>query len=284
MLEVVHSAPFSFYGQVFQVYLAANRQWYLPVKDVCAALGIDPDSQRQRIQRDEAIADRLVKLGLETPYQDTTRVQEVACLNLRALPYWLGTIDAGRVKAEHQPKVILFKREFAEAAWFVFRADMVPPEVLAEMDSYATPQEQEYAAILDQARALRQQLDLLSGKVEAELERVGGDLADIDGRLGALEARLEGRAIVNAAQAKQLADMIGLVAEAMHAQNRKKSKSLCFAQVHTDFKDTFEVHIYSMLPEDEMERAIDYLAGRWRRLNPGQPLPEIFQGHQRSLL
>ena len=107
------------------------------VQEACEALGIDARSQRKRIQRDEAIADRLVNIPLETPYRDTTRVQEVACLNLRALPYWLGTIDAARVKAEHQKKVILFKREFAEAAWFVFRSDMVPPEVLAEMAAYS---------------------------------------------------------------------------------------------------------------------------------------------------
>jgi hypothetical protein len=285
MLEIVHSAPFTFYGQVFRAYLAGNRQWYIPINEVCDALGIDPRSQRKRIQRDEAISDRLVNLPMETPYRDTTRVQEVSCLNLRALPYWLGTIDASRVKEAHQPKVILFKREFAEAAWFVFRSDMIPPEVLAEMDSYASPQEQEYAQIMDQARELRKRIDLLSGKVDAELERLDADLQDVDGRLGTLEEKLVGRAIVNAAQAKTLSDMIALVALSMREKNPKKSKSLCFAEVHSDFKDTFEVHIYSVLPEARMEEAINYLAGRWARLNPGEPVPEIFRGgHQPSLL
>jgi hypothetical protein len=284
MLEIVHSAPFTFYGEVFKAHLASNRQWYIPVNEVCQALGIDARSQRKRIQRDEAISDRLVNIPMETPYQDATRIQEVACLNLRALPYWLGTIDASRVKDEHRKRVILFKREFAEAAWFVFRSDMIPQDILAEMDSYATPQEQEYAAIMDEARQLRKKLDLLSGKVEAELERVEADIQDLDGRLGSLETKLVGRTIINSAQAKSLNDMIGMVALSMHEKTPKKPKSLCFAEAHNDFKATFDVHIYSVLPEDRIEEAINYLAGRWARLNPGEPVPEIFRGgHQPSL-
>jgi hypothetical protein len=70
----------------------------------------------------------------------------------------------------------------------------------------------------------------------------------------------------------------------MHERNPKKPKSLCFAEVHNDFKTTFDVHIYSVLPEDGMEEAVKYLAGRWAKLNPGDPLPGLFQGgHQPSL-
>jgi hypothetical protein len=283
-MNIVHSAPFVFYGEIFNAYLASDRQWYLPVQAVCDALGIDPNGQRQRIQRDEAMADRLANLPVETPYRDSTRVLEVACLNLRALPYWLGTIDAARVKEEHRKKVILFKREFAEAAWAVFRSDIVPPDVLAEMDAYATPQEQEYAALMDSAREVRKKLDLLSGRVDQELARVDATVQDIDGRLGALETQLVGRMMVNSAQAKQLDDMIALVALAEHEANPRKTKSLCFAEVHNDFKNTFQVHIYSVLPADRMEQAINYLAGRWSRLKPGQTLPEIFRGsHQPSM-
>jgi hypothetical protein len=221
---------------------------------------------------------------METPYQDTTRIQEVSCLNLRALPYWLGTIEARRIKEEHRKKVILFKREFAEAAWFVFRSDIVPSEVLAEMDSYAPPQEQEYAALMDEARQLRKKLDLLGGKVEAELERIDAGIQDLDGRLGTLETKLVGRALVSSAQAKLLSDLIGLVALSMHARNPRKPKSLCFAEAHNDFKANFDVHIYSVLPEDGMEEAVRYLAGRWEKLNPGEPLPEMFRGgHQPAL-
>jgi len=281
--EIVHSVPFVFYGETFMAYLAADRQWYIPVNEVCGALDIDPRSQRRRIQEDEAIAHRLVNIPMETPYRDTTRVQEVSCLNLRALPYWLGTIDANRVKEAYRKKVILFKREFAEAAWAVFRSDMVPPDLLAEMDAHLPPQEREYLEAMDQLRQVRKKIDLLSGKLDEELEKVGAELQDLSGRLGTLEESLVGKQIVNPAQARLLQEMIAAVAEVKHAKT-KKPKSQCFAEVHEEFKSSFQVHIYSILPEEQLDSAITFLGARWAFYNPGQPLPDIFRGsHQPSL-
>ena len=263
MPEIVHSVPFVFYGETFQAYLAADRQWYIPVNEVCGALDIDPRSQRRRIQEDEAIAHRLVNIPMETPYQNTTRVQQVSCLNLRALPYWLGTIDANRVKEAYRKKVILFKREFAEAAWAVFRSDMIPPDLLAEMDAHLPPQEREYLEAMDQLRQVRKKMDLLSGKLDEE--------ALID------------KKIVNPAQARLLQEMIAAVAEVKYAKT-KKPKSQCFAEVHEEFKSAFQVHIYSILPEEQLEAAITFLGSRWAFYSPGQPLPDIFRGsHQPSL-
>jgi hypothetical protein len=282
-MDIVHSVPFVFYGEVFKAYLASDRQWHIPIQDVCSALGVDTEGQRQRILRDEAIADRLVNLPIETPYKDTTRIQEVSCLNLRALPYWLGTIEVRRIKEEHRKKVILFKREFAEAAWAVFRSDMVPPDLLAEMDTNLPPDEREYLEAMDQMRQVRKKLDMLSGKLDEELARVGAELQDLTGRLGILEASLVGKKIVNPAQARLIQEMVGVVAEAKHAKT-KKPKSQCFAEVHEEFKSAFQVHIYSILPEEQLEAAITFLGARWAFYNPGQPLPEIFRGsHQPSL-
>jgi hypothetical protein len=282
-VDIVHSVPFVFYGEVFKAYLASDRQWYIPVNDVCGALDIDARSQRRRIQDDEAISHRLMNIPMETPYQDTTRVQDVSCLNLRALPYWLGTIDARRVKEAYRKKVILFKREFAEAAWAVFRSDMVPADMLAEMDANLPPQEREYLEAMDQMRQVRKKLDLLSGRLDDELSKVGAELQDISGRLGTLEESLIGKQIVNPAQARLLQEMIASVAEVKHTKT-KKPKSQCFAEVHEEFKSAFQVHIYSILPEEQLQAAITFLGARWAFYNPGETLPEIFRGsHQPSL-
>jgi len=173
MPEIIQGFPFEFYGEVYVAYLASDRQFYISLNDICRGLGVDARSQRRRIQDDEAIADKLVNLALETPYQEGTRTQEVACLSLRALPYWLGTIDARRVKDEIRPRVILFKRDFAETAWFVYRGEILPPEIIAEVDSYATPYERELAEMMADFRSLKNKLDTLTGRVDEELARVG---------------------------------------------------------------------------------------------------------------
>lgn len=283
MPNAIQGAPFVFYGEIFNAYLADDRQWYLPLQEVCQALGLDVSGQRQRIQRDEALSDFLVNIPIETPYQDTTRIREVACLNIRRLPYWLGTVEVSRVKEEHRKKVILYKREFAEAAWAVFRSEMIPPDLLAEMDTHLPPQEREYLEAMDQLRQVRKKLDMLSGKLDEELAKVGAELQDLTGRLGTLEEALASKKIVNPAQARLLQEMIAAVAEAKHTKT-KKPKSQCFAEVHEEFKSSFQVHIYSILPEEQLEAATTFLGARWAFYNPGQPLPEIFRGsHQPSL-
>jgi hypothetical protein len=283
-LEVIQGVPFVFYGETFNAYLASDRQWYIPIGEVCRALGVEMGSQRNRILRDEAISDRLANLPLETPYQNTTRVQEVSCLNLRALPYWLGTIDASRVREAHRKKVILFKREFAEAAWAVFRSEIVPPDMLAEMDVLLSQDEREYHEAMDELRRVRSRIDLIAGRLDGEIERLSAELGDITGRLGTLESSLQSRQIVNSTQSKLIQDMIAIVALTLHEKTRKP-KTQCFAEVHEDFKTAFRIPIYSFLPAEQMEAAIAYLGARWRYYNPGQPLPEIFGGsHQPSLL
>ncbi len=285
MLEIIQGFPFEFYGKNYVAHLASDRQFYVRLDDVCDGLGINSASQRRRIQNDEAIADKLVNIQIDTPYQDTTRKREVAFLNLRAVPYWLGTIDAKRVKEEIRPQVILFKRDFAETAWFVYRADILPPEIISEVDSYATPQERELAELMAEFRGLKKKVDLLSGRVDEELKRVGLTLEELGGRFEVMQAKVVAEAAINSEQAWLIQRLIQAVGEAMFESGRVKPRSAAHAQAQQEFKDRFRVHIYTALREAQLEEAIDYLAKRWQHFKPGQPLPGIFRsGHQPSLL
>ena len=285
MLEIIQGFPFEFYSKTYVAHLANDRQFYIRLDDVCDGLGIDPASQRRRIQNDEAIADKLVNIPIDTPYQDTTRKREVAFLNLRAVPYWLGTIDAKRLKDEIRPQVILFKRDFAETAWFVYRSDILPPEIISEIDSYATPQERELAELMAEFRGLKKKVDLLSGRVDEELKHVGLTLEELGGRFEVMQAKVVAEATINSEQAWLIQRLIQAVGEAMFESGRVKPRSAAHAQAQQEFKDRFRVHIYTALREVQLEEAIDYLAKRWQHFKPGQPLPGIFRsGHQPSLL
>ena len=284
MPEIIQGFPFEFYGEVYVAYLASDRQFYISLNDICRGLGVDARSQRRRIQDDEAIADKLVNLALETPYQEGTRTQEVACLSLRALPYWLGTIDARRVKDEIRPRVILFKRDFAETAWFVYRGEILPPEIIAEVDSYATPYERELAEMMADFRSLKNKLDTLTGRVDEELARVGLTLSDLGGRFAAVEARVIAEAAINSQQARLLQKCIQEVGEAMFQSGKVKPRSLAHARSQQEFKDEFGVHIYTALPEKRLEAALDFLASRWQFYMPGKPLPAVFRSGQQPTM
>jgi hypothetical protein len=46
----------------------------------------------------------------------------------------------------------------------------------------------------------------------------------------------------------------------------------------------FQVHIYSILPEEQLEAATTFISSRWAFYKPAQPLAEIFCGLHRPSL
>ena len=267
-LQIIQDFPFEFYGEMYVAHLASDRQFYIRMNDVSDGMGLAQASQRRRVQEDEGISHYLVNIMTDTPYQGGYRRKEVTFLNIRALPYWLGTIDAKRVKPEIYEKVVRFKRSFAETAWKVYRSDLMPPEVLAEMDAYEVPARAEIDGTMDQLRSLSKKLD------------------KIEGRLGVIEARMSAEAIINTRQQWQIKAMIEQVGEALFEQKgNKMPKTQCHAMVQNDFKAHFQVPVYSLLPESKMEEAVNYLAQRYQHLKPNVKLPGVFtDGIQESLL
>ncbi len=268
-MKALDQFPFTFYGSTFAIILADNRKLYIPLRSVCTALGIDFASQRKRILRDPAIDDALVNIPLETPYQDGTRVQDVACLWLNRLPYWLGTLDASRIKPDLQESVIHFKREFADVAWAAFRSEILPADMLAELDVTLPPAEQEYHRLMDDAAALRQSIQLHSEQLE-----------QISTRLSGLEARLVGTDFINSAQQRRYLEMVGILGEEL-----KKKKVGNQAIVHNQIKREFKVPSYQLIPEADFSRVVQFLAGWFERVAPpGTPVPAVFSQPDQSRL
>lgn len=265
--------PFKFYGEVFSVILATDRRLYLPLNRMCDALQIDANAQAQRIRRDEAISDSLVQLPLQVPYGEEGAIQtrQLLCLWLNRLPYWLGTIDANRIKDQtRRHQIIRFKREFADVAWAAFRSEILPEDMLAELDAAAPPAEQRYLAAMDEAAAMRRDL----GRHEEKLQQFEERLAD-------LEASLVGTDFINSSQARQYQEMVAILG----AMLQKKGKGN-YATVHNEVKKQFKVPVYNLIPEKDFPRLVNYLT-RWheRLTPPGTPLPEVFtRPDQRRLL
>jgi hypothetical protein len=267
-LELIQDFPFEFYGELYIAHLANDRQFYIKLADVCVGMGLAIEAQRRRVREDEGISDKLVMITADTIYKDSVRKRDVDFLNIRALPYWLGTIDAKRVKPEIYEKVVRFKRSFAETAWQVYRSDLMPPEVLAEMDAYEVPERAEIGDVMDQLRSATKKLDKL------------------EGRMNAIEARMSAEAIINTRQQWQIKAMIEAVGEALFEQKGSKMpRTQCHAVVQNDFKAQFQIPVYSLLHENKMEEAVSYLTQRYQHLKPGVKLPRIFtDGIQQSLL
>jgi hypothetical protein len=110
-------------------------------------------------------------------------------------------------------------------------------------------------------------------------------MAAIEDQLARIEGFVFDTALVNTQQQWQLQEMINAVAEALFESKRGKlPKTQCFAISHNDFKNTFRIPVYSMLPAEKMEEAIKYLAQRYKHFRPGAQLPQMSaDGTQQSL-
>ena len=264
-LYIIDQFPFTFYGETFYALLVSDRHLYIPIARVCQVLDIDVNAQVQRIRRDEAISDSVRRLSIEVPYGDkgATREQEMNCLDLRRLPYWLGGIDANRIKNDDlRERVVAFKRDFADVAWAAFRTEILPDDVLAEMDMNLPPERQAYLETMDAAAEMRRQL----GKHDEQI-------IDHEERLGNLEARLEGTEFLTPQQARQVQTMATILAELL----RKRDKG-DYHTVYGEIKREFQVPSYKLVPEDKFPRLQSFLAQWHSSLTiPGTPLPQVFK-------
>ena len=269
--NVIDQFPFDFYGETFSAALADDRRLYIPLTDMCTALGIQTNGQIRRIRENEVLADALIPLTLSRSYnEESLQRQQVLCLWLERLPFWLGTIQPTRIAdPERRAAVVRFQREFADVAWAAFRTEILPADILAEMDAVRPPEEQEYHQLMDTAATLR-----------ASLQSHDEQLDSLDSRLSDLEARLVGTDFINTSQMKEYMDMVGLVAFLLN--KRKKGNQ---ATVHAEIKRQFQVPSYQLIPEAEFDTVKQFLADWYRRLAPpGTALPAIFEAPSQKRL
>jgi hypothetical protein len=264
--------PFEFYGEFFTAVLASDRKLYVPLHDMCQSLGVQTHGQVERIRNNPAIADSLVTMEFTRAYgEETVQTRAMVCLRLSHLPFWLGTLQPNRIKNEDKREhVIRFQREFVDVAWAAFRREILPADVLAEMDTALPPEEQAYLQLMDEAADLRQ-----------GITRHDEHLSDLEQRVGTLEARLLGTDFINTAQMKEYMDMVGILGHLLK-QKRKGNQST----VHAEVKRRFQVPSYQLIPEDEFDQVKQLLGSWYRRIaGPGAAIPSIFdQPSQKRLL
>jgi hypothetical protein len=278
-LKTIDQFPFEFYGEQFTVVLAANRRLYVPLMDLCRSMGLQTQGQKRRILENEVMASALVDLAIMWSYgNEAVREREMSCLQLDQLPFWMGTLQANRIPDQaKRERVVQFQREFADVAWAAFRRQILPEDVVAEMDAALPSGRQKYLRLMDEAAEFKQQLQTH----DTGLERHDSQLKDLDKRLAAIEAKLQGTDFLNPHQMKEYTDMVAIIARVLKRQQKGME-----ATVHAEIKRQFEVPSYQLIPEAEFDNVKRFLRDWFIRLSgPGTAIPQIFeQPSQKRLL
>lgn len=269
-ITTIDQFPFEFYGATFTACLASNRKVYIPMKALCDAMGLQTHGQVRRLRDQEAVADSLIDLKIVWSYGDQkARDREMVCLDLEQVPFWMGTIQTSRISdTEKRQQIVKFQREFAKVAWAAFRRELVPDDMLAELESNLSQDEQAYLSIMDEGSELRQQISLNSTR----LENQQSEIDELTEEIKLIKAQIVGTDFLNPQQMKQYTDMVAIVARLL--KRRQKGNE---ATVHAEIKRQFQVPSYQLIPESEFEQVKSYLRQWFVRLaGVGSAVPQIF--------
>ena len=83
-----------------------GKDIFLPLRPMCAALGIDYSGQTQRIRRHDVMAEGLRRVRIETGGGG----QVFLCLELESTLMWLATVEGRRVKESLRQRLHLYQR------------------------------------------------------------------------------------------------------------------------------------------------------------------------------
>lgn len=233
----------------------------VPVRMVCNALGLDPESQSASLREHDVLSQglRVVRVPVEG------RIRSVLALMHTHLAFWLATIQPNMVAAAVRPKLVRYQEELVavlhalygpnlgEAAPAAGITDAVAQQLAARDRELRALR----AALLDLVRAQREstaQLDTLS-------ERVGG--------VEDLVQELRQIAKISAVQAEYLQRAIKRLATRYKQASgtERNTYELLFAQ----FKMNLGIPRYDALPAGKYDQALAWLREKAQELLPDDP-------------
>lgn len=98
-----------------------NNNFFVPVKPICQAIGIDFAAQRNKIQADETLGSTMVIIA--TVASDE-KDRDMVCLPLKFIYGWLFTINPGKVAPEAKENVIRYRLECYDALYRHFAGSL----------------------------------------------------------------------------------------------------------------------------------------------------------------
>ncbi len=92
--------------------IATSDEQMIPTRPICEALGVDPNGQKQRIERDEILSS--VACMIHATGKDGKTYEMLAIPSLYVFG-WLFSIDTSKVNPEAKESVMLYKKECYKA-------------------------------------------------------------------------------------------------------------------------------------------------------------------------
>jgi len=149
-----------FFDDLYTIYLSDDRRFFIPIRHICKTLGLDVKSQRRRIAEDRGALRRCSDFGrLKLKYVIQSVNRMFSGLDIPLSPVLVGDNQSqGGLRRSIGRKSYQYQRELSETTWAVFRSDILPAEILAEMNAQDSPEKKEFHGIMDEMNLIRKKL------------------------------------------------------------------------------------------------------------------------------
>lgn len=230
---------FEFEGDALLSVYRPGEGMAVPVRAICAALGLDLKSQSERIRNHEVLRQGLRKDRVPVD----GKVREIAVLLHKYIPFWLATISPAMVSEEAHPKLVRYQTELVDVlAQIYLRASGVP----------RSPEQQR----IDEALADLRQLMEIQLSQERRLTIVEE-----------LVEEIQQRTPVSAAQAEYIQRSIKRIAKRYEILTERDIFGKLFAQFCIDLGTPR----YDALPEAKYDDALAWLERTAQHYLPDDP-------------
>jgi len=243
----------TFYDDELIAVRLPNGQIHVSIAQMCRALGLDTQGQRQRIGRHTILADGLGVCNLHTPEGGT---QTANTLRVDLIPLWLSGIrtksiddDATRDKLER------FQKESARVLWEAFQR--------GELTAEPTPTENQTPA--ERALAMAKAVyELAQNQVKIERR-----LDSTEQRIEALEASVGNQNTITDEQAQTVSEGVKLIAGILSERSGRNE----YGGVYGELYRRFGVTSYKLLPSAKYDEAIGFLRQWYQQLTDDDTVP-----------
>ncbi len=245
---VVQQATVLFAGAEITAVLAEDGCIYGALPHLCRALGLDGESQRERIEEQTALAKGLWQFPLAQGKQLVT----AWCLRADLIPYWLAIVSTKRLKPEKKARIDFYQDQVGDVLGRLFGT----LSLTAPSSDSLVAQNPVFAEGLAVARMALDQAQLAAQKAEETGEEVQALKAGYEARISALEARLTLRAVLTEEQAEHISD---LVKQAGIALSKKVGGGNQIGAMYGQLYRAFHVTSYKNLTQAQYPKAVAWL-------------------------
>jgi P22_AR N-terminal domain len=246
---VVQQATVLFAGAEITAVLAEDGFVYAALPHLCRSLGLDGESQRERIEEQAALAKGLWQFPLAQGKQLVT----AWCLRADLIPYWLAIVPTKRMKLEKKARIDFYQDQVGDVLGRLFGTlSTTPPSSEASL----VAQNPVFAEGLAVARMALDQAQLAVQKVQETSEEFRALKAGYEARISALEMRLTPLGSLTEDQAEHVSD---LVKQAGIALSKKLGGGNQIGAMYGQLYRAFHVTSYKNLTQAQYPKAVSWL-------------------------